>query len=335
MKLKNHLLYIDITQFCGIGCDFCMYTENHEKSHLKLSPNALDNLSKLINTPDVKRISVSGEGEPLNNIQAFYQILALSKGNKKFEFITSGYLEYTKLRKVFDEIDRIISENGDTCNIRLSSDSHHIPKLKYLPHGKSIRDFREGIYKNLTLSFRSIDPDRMFTRQYLKEQAKEFGFNTDVKQINPLEDVISVEGVEFRIDYKNLIKPNGLYDQYLDMWQYIKCTEEKLGKPFTLGSLNTEENGLDVTIKPNGDVFLYGLEFKKLGNIHEDQLSYQFIKDILLSNDVMKRLYEEPFKDVIFTLADKEFIEKAADKVNNPYWLIKEIYTHIRSELTC
>lgn len=25
MHLQGHLLYIDITQICGIGCAFCMY----------------------------------------------------------------------------------------------------------------------------------------------------------------------------------------------------------------------------------------------------------------------------------------------------------------------
>lgn len=335
MKLNNHLLYIDITQFCGIGCDFCMYTENHTKSHLKLSSKALTNLSNLINDPEVKRISVSGEGEPLNNIQVFYQILALSKGNRKFEFITSGYLEYKKLRNALNEIDRIVSFNGDECNIRLSSDSHHIPKLKHLPHGKCIRDFKEGLYDNLTLSFRSIDPDREFTRQYLIDQAQDFGFNTEIKVTSDLEDVVHVEGTEFRVDYKNLVKPNSMYDNYLSMWEYIQCIEDKVGKPFTLGSLNIQENGLDVTIKPNGDVFLYGLEIRCLGNIHTDQISYKLIKDVLLSNEVMRKLYEEPFRDVIFTFGDRVAIDKAVEKVNNPYWLMKEIYTEISLDLAC
>lgn len=335
MKLKNHLLYIDITQFCGVGCDFCMYAENHAKKHLKLSPRASSNLAELINHPDVKRISVSGEGEPLNNINTFYEILALSKGNRKFELITSGYFEYKKLKNVLDEIDRIISANGDECNIRLSSDSHHIPKLKHLPHGKCIRDFKEGAFGNLTLSFRSIDPDIEFTRKYLINQARDFGFNAEIKAKGSLEDVLTVEGTEFRVDYKNLIKPNGMYDQYLSMWQYINCIEEKVGKPFTLGSLNMQENGLDVTIKPNGDVFLYGLEIRSLGNIHEDKMSYRLIKDVLLSNEIMKKLYDTPFKDVIYTLGDKAGIEKAVEKINNPYWLMKEIYTEINLDSIC
>ncbi|WP_318483070.1 hypothetical protein [Photobacterium leiognathi] len=302
---------------------------------MKLSSKAITNLSRLINDPEVKRISVSGEGEPLNNIHVFYQILALSKGNRQFEFITSGYLEHEKLKSAFREIDRIVGANGDQCNIRLSSDSHHIPKLKYLPHGKCIDDFIEGTYSNLTLSFRSIDPDREFTRRYLIDQVKAIGFNAKVRTTGALEDVVEVEGTEFRIDYKNLVKPHGMYEQYMSMWQYIDSIEQKTGKPFTLGSINKQENGLDVTIKPNGDVYLYGLEIRRLGNIHEDKISYELIKQVLFSNEVMRKLYEEPFREVIFSFGDREVISKAIETVNNPYWLIKEIYTEIRLDLAC
>ncbi|WP_318515279.1 hypothetical protein [Photobacterium leiognathi] len=302
---------------------------------MKLSSKAITNLSRLINDPEVKRISVSGEGEPLNNIHVFYQILALSKGNRQFEFITSGYLEHEKLKSAFREIDRIVGANGDQCNIRLSSDSHHIPKLKYLPHGKCIDDFIEGTYSNLTLSFRSIDPDREFTRRYLIDQVKAIGFNAKVRTTGALEDVVEVEGTEFRIDYKNLVKPHGMYEQYMSMWQYIDSIEQKTGKPFTLGSINKQENGLDVTIKPNGDVYLYGLEIRCLGNIHEDKISYELIKQVLFSNEVMRKLYEEPFREVIFSFGDREVISKAIETVNNPYWLIKEIYTEIRLDLAC
>jgi len=312
-----------------------MYTEKHAKSHLKLSTEAVTNLSRLINDSEVKRISVSGEGEPLNNIHVFYQILALSKGSKKFEFITSGYLEHEKLKNVFKEIDRIVGANGDECNIRLSSDSHHIPKLKSLPHGKCIHEFKEGTYKNLTLSFRSIDPDREFTRQYLIDQAKAIGFKAEVRAIGALEDVIVVEGTEFKIDYKNLVKPHGMYEQYMSMWQYIDSIEQKVGKPFTLGSLNKKENGLDVTIKPNGDVYLYGLEMTRLGNIHDDHISYEFITEVLLSNEIMRKLYQEPFRDVIYSFGDRGVINRAIEEVNNPYWLMKEIYTDIRLDLAC
>ena len=92
MQLENHLIYIDITQICGIGCEFCMYSDKHTtKDHLVLTDKAKKNISKLINDKETSKVAISGEGEPLNNIKAFKEILQLSKGGISFEFITSGY----------------------------------------------------------------------------------------------------------------------------------------------------------------------------------------------------------------------------------------------------
>lgn len=100
MELHGHLLYVDITQICGIGCAFCMYADKHATGKsMVLSIQARDNLSALINDPAVKRISVSGEGEPLNNINTFYELLALSRGGNSFEFITSGFFAMRSWRR--------------------------------------------------------------------------------------------------------------------------------------------------------------------------------------------------------------------------------------------
>ena len=108
MQLQGHLLYIDITQICGIGCAFCMYAEKHKVGmSMELSALSRENLATLINEPTVKRISISGEGEPLNNIKVFHEILNLSNGGKRFEFITSGFLPHAKMVEFFNETDRI------------------------------------------------------------------------------------------------------------------------------------------------------------------------------------------------------------------------------------
>ena len=49
----------------------------------------------------------------------------------------------------------------------------------------------------------------------------------------------------------------------------------------------------------------------------------------------MRKLYEEPFRDVIFTFSDRAVIEQLIEKVNNPYWLMKEVFTEIESDLEC
>lgn len=75
MELQGHLLYIDITQVCGIGCAFCMYADKHKAGmSMELSTLARENLAALINAPSVKRITISGESEPLNNAKVFHEI---------------------------------------------------------------------------------------------------------------------------------------------------------------------------------------------------------------------------------------------------------------------
>ena len=50
MKLENHLIYLDITQICEIGCEFCMYSDKHMvRDHLVLTDKAKQNISNLIN----------------------------------------------------------------------------------------------------------------------------------------------------------------------------------------------------------------------------------------------------------------------------------------------
>lgn len=328
MKLQKHLLYIDITQFCGVGCDFCMYADKHNKTHLTLSSHAKNNLSNLINDPSVKKVSVSGEGEPLNNLAAFYDILKLSKGNVSFEFITSGYIYHDKLLDFYSKIDDILSSNGDTCNIRLSSDSHHIPKLKNRPHGISVRHFQNKKYKSLTLSFRSIDPDKQFSREYLISETSLYGYKSSIEEVSLLEDKLIINNSQYSLDYKNLVWPREVGGDYFNMWQYIEILEGRYGKQFTLGSINKgdEVNGLDITIKPNGNVYFYGIESICLGNIHEDYFSIEKLVKKVTDDSLIKTLYTVPFIEVVKELSNHIDIDKLIEKVNNPYWLLKEVH---------
>ena len=171
MDLHGHLLYIDITQICGIGCAFCMYADKHKSGmSMELSSLARENLAALINAAAVKRISISGEGEPLNNAKVFHEILGLSDGGKQFEFITSGFFPHDKMAAFYDTTQQLVAERGDHCNIRLSADSHHIEKVKWRAHGFSLDYQRRQGLDGLSFSFRSIDTDRDFTRGYLLEE---------------------------------------------------------------------------------------------------------------------------------------------------------------------
>lgn len=332
MDLQGHLLYIDITQVCGVGCAFCMYADKHNSgTNMLLSGQAALNVASLINSPDVKRVSVSGEGEPLNNVKTFHEILSLSEGGREFEFITSGFFPHDKLASFYDQTNELLVAKGDVCNIRLSSDHHHIERIHNKPHGFSISYLRRRRPKGLTFSFRSVDTDRGFTRGYLIEELARWGIAARVEARSKLEDVITVEDEAFGIDYKNLVHP-APYEpaEYLDLRNYISAIEEKVEKRFTLGSLNKPPmvNGIDLTVKPNGDMFLYGIEYERLGNIHADSISWPSLARHVRETPLVRALYTQPFADLIDQFSDDGFAQSIIKKVNNPYWLIKEMANH-------
>jgi len=329
MKLENHLIYIDITQICNIGCEFCMYSDKHTiKDHLILTGKAKINIANLINHREIKKVSISGEGEPLNNIKAFKEILSLSSGGIAFEFITSGNLPLDKLIHLYEEIDEVVTNNGDTCNIRLSTDSYHLSKIKYKPHAISLKYFLENHFKKITFSFRSIDIDKEFTRNYLKEELKLLSIESRIKVNDILEDSIIIEDKTIQIDYKNLVKPTFLKDtKYMTLFEYIIAKEKKFKKIFTLGNINPKPllNGMGITIKPNGDIYFYGIDSEILANIHIDTLDIEFFKKIIDTNKLINVLYTIPFLKLIDKISINEKVKKLIHNANNPYWIIKEI----------
>ncbi|MEY8200145.1 MAG: radical SAM protein [Colwellia sp.] len=332
MDLTGHLLYIDITQICGIGCAFCMYADKHKNGkNMELTAKAKNNLRNLINSPDVKRIAISGEGEPLNNIRVFHEILELSEGGKLFEFITSGFLPHEPLVSFYTKTNDIVKANGDICNIRLSSDYFHIEKIIHKPHGYSLDHWLKNRPSNLTLSFRSIDIDREFTRNYLSGELKKLSIESVIEQEGVLEDKMIINDHSFGIDYKNLVKPTQVTkSEYLDIYGYIEAIEKKVGKSFTLGSMNKspQNNGMDVTVKPSGDVYFYGIENIKLGNINSDTLTWESLGILANDTPLIKSLYTKPFVQLIEKIKDSDAVSKLIEKANNPYWVVKDLAKH-------
>ncbi|KQV83925.1 radical SAM protein [Massilia sp. Root351] len=329
MKLTGHLLYIDITQICGIGCGFCMYADKHARGQsMVLDELSYANLATLINDPEVKRISVSGEGEPLNNIATFHEILRLSEGGKAFEFITSGFLPHDQLERFYHATNEIVAGNGDTCNIRLSADSYHVAKVRHRAHGFSVGYALGQRPEALRFSFRSVDTDRAFTRNYLVEELAAHGHAARIRAESALGDMLLADSTEFGIEYKNHVHPQVLMPgEFLDFYRYIDAIEARYGKRFTLGSLNRfpQDNGMDVTVKPDGQVYFYGAEHIVLGNIHADRIDWRDLRQRLLDDRLLNALYSTPIVNLLDRISDKEAVRHAVARANNPYWVVKEL----------
>lgn len=340
MELSGHLIYIDITQVCGIGCTFCMYADRHSgRQALHLSELARENVARLINGVGVKRVSISGEGEPLNNIPALQDIIGLARSKVRFEFITSGFFPKQKLIELYDDIERRLARTGSTCNIRLSSDSYHIEKIKHRPHAPSVGYLLEASPRCLTFSFRSIDIDRNFTRNYLKQELQSIGLDPRIEMVSGLRDQIVLPSITLGIDYKNLVDPaENTPAGYLGLDAYIEEIERSVGKLFTLGSLNQAPtpNGMDITIKPNGDVHFYGAENILLGNIHSKHLSLELLAERLLSDPFLRTLHTLPIREIFQKLSVDQEIRKLINQTNNPYWVFKRLaktHSHLLAQV--
>lgn len=306
-----------------------MYADKHTRGRsMVLDDRARANLSKLINDTEVKRISVSGEGEPLNNISTFHEILRLSQGGKSFEFITSGFLPHDQLERFYRSTNEIAARNGDSCNIRLSADSYHLAKVRHRAHGFSVEYALRQMPEALRFSFRSVDTDRAFTRDYLVKELATHGHVASICAVGTLEDAMLVDGHEFGIEYKNHVHPHSLMPgKYLDFYRYIDAIEARYGKRFTLGSLNRlpQENGMDVTVKPDGQVYFYGAEHILLGNVHEERLSWSGMRQRLLGDRLLHALYSVPIVDLLDRIDDQDKVRQAVARANNPYWVMKEL----------
>lgn len=180
----------------------------------------------------------------------------------------------------------------------------------------------------LSFSFRSIDTDRDFTRDYLVSELARWGIHAIIEHHNTLEDVLIADVEHFNIDYKNLVYPAlGTPAGYLNLYDYIKG---KVNKRFTFGSLNPSPlaNGMDLTVKPNGDVYLYGIENQRLGNIHFNHVRWEHLASYVRETPLVRALYTQPLSDLLARFDNMEPVQSILAKANNPYWLVKELANH-------
>ena len=188
----------------------------------------------------------------------------------------------------------------------------------------------------MTFSFRSIDIDKEFTRNYLQEELKLLGIKSKILINDELEDSIIVHNKKLQIDYKNLVKPTFLKDiKYMTLSEYIKAKEKKLNKVFTLGNVNPKAllNGMGITIKPNGDIYFYGIDCNLLANINFNTLDIDFFKNIVLRDKLINTLYTIPFMQLMDKISINEDVKKLIKDANNPYWIIKEVMFYDKSLL--
>ncbi len=337
-NLKDHLLYFDITNICYLDCEFCMYQKERIKKPAVLELNfvAKNNIARLINSPDTDHIIISGEGDPFCNQKTLRSILNQSQGKRKFQIISNGAWK-GGISRHLNMLGKMAQSQDDLYSIRLSLDSYHVPKVGSKVYQAFFKFFLENPIPNLSLAFRGIVSDKTYTREFIKRTLESLGINYDLKESSLLDDELEVNNTVFHINYKNFVHPHtvGRTDA-LPMNDYVKALEEKYYKCFTLGNLKTSgtHKGLDLTIKPDGNVFFYGAEIGSFGNIFRDQLTLNNFVEHVRVHPLINVLYTVPFSEILSNLRKIAGMSEKIDRINNPYWVIKELYSEHKNIMT-
>lgn len=322
---SGHLPYFLVTDFCNVGCDFCMCKTKRNGDHLVLNKQATKNMRQLIKLSE--RIGISGQGDPIFNKKAVLNIISLGNRNK-FEIMTSGNVSTKELIEFVNQIKKSIQKNKSKIKIRISLDRFHLSKIKHKNLIPLINYFSKNSDKSMELTFRSITIDKKFIKNYLKNELKKVNKKVEFIDLTPINSKLKVNGKSFNVDFQSIVNSpeNELKDLYSPE-EYILLLEKNLNKDFKLGNqLKNGKIGIDITINPNGEVLFYGLEFEVIGNILNEKIDYTIVKNFILNNKIYHPFFRIPYKEILKALRKNKGFSKMIDKINNPFWIMRNLY---------
>jgi len=327
MRLHRHLVYIDVTSHCDMACDFCMYRKSRggEAKHLTLSERALANMAGIINHPAVDQVVVSGEGEPFSNLSTVRTICKLSAGCRRITFVTNGNWIAADTNRLFELHDMAASKDDSYC-VRVSLDSYHLKQVGIEAYATITAAFCANQMPCLSMAFRSLLEEKELTRGTVREMMQLIGRRCEIVEVSSLEDRVKIGHVTLPIAYKNMVWPDiSAGARPVPMEEYIKCLEQHYARPFTFGYLGAPSGvkGLDITVKPDGGVFLYGIELCEWGNVHESTVAVEELVSRVVADRLVVALYTIPFSRVLSRLEEHAGLKRLIRQVNNPFWLLK------------
>ncbi len=323
-NLKN-VLFIFVTDRCNMGCDFCMCKDVRGNDDLTVKGKVKENLAGLIS--ESYKTAISGQGDPLLNQIAVFEILNIPGSKRNFEIRTSGNIPRVKFAAFIDKVNQIMKQNGDHCKLYLSLDEYHIQKLKHDNLAYAVELFVKNNYDSTSLAFRSILTNKEFVKKYIEDKLSA-KHSIGWREVDPLHQKLIINNREFSVYFRSMVGSlsNASNDVY-KLERYIDILEEHYYRPFTLGNvpIPPEKVGLNVTVNPNGDVFLYGTEFEPLGNVNRDNITYRTIRKFVQQDPICSTLLTVPFKDILHVLRKDSQMSRVIDKINNSHWIVRTL----------
>lgn len=299
----------------------------HRDEDLVLNDYSLKSIYNL--SLQSKKVCISGEGDPLASWKNLYKILENSPKETHFELITSAYWNKSKTEVLLNEISQICESSNSTLGYRISIDQFHELEIKRDVLRILIDIFQSNKFKNITLQIRSITGQEKYLFRRLKDTLTITNIAYKIVQINEIEYELQSDKFTIKIQFKPTVNP--IEFNYIDSWtidKYISFLEESRNSYFHIGLLNSSiiNPMFDITINPNGDIVLYGLEPYVLGNITQEVFDYELIKQKVFENDNLKDIITIRFIDIINNWRRDKNKVKLIQEVNNPFWIVRNLY---------
>ena len=343
METKNQL-FIHPTDSCGRNCSFCVYADRRKNKtefpHLDLEKGyAKTSLKNLIT--GAQHTAFSGGGEPLLNTEMIKDTIAMNP-NKKYMVTTGLGLSTESIEKDLSDINEACIESNSLCVIRISLDNYH----NNINFDGNVDDVMKWFINKKwervrTCFIRGTVAEGAILLKNLKNYCKANKYRMFKKKINKYTYATIINRKFFQVILRPTIYPTeeelkkeDLLLEYIDNMLKIDTEEINLGKPRSCrGCKGCDswksglENGLDITVNAKGDITLYGAEVDILGNIYEEEITYDLLNKRVNDNELLKILQMYNVRDVMKAFLEDEVLGSETGKINYPFAVIRELMT--------
>ena len=240
----------------------------------------------------------------------------------------------------------ICKRNNSTCAIRISLDHFHADQINYEEKISQIIKWFFDVRWEACNScfFRTTFVDKEFVNKVFSNITQKEHWEYKLVEESAIVTKAVINGKEFRIVMRPTINPEKFevtdkYDiiEYLDIMDSLnKNSKFYLGKPqgcrVCRGCFGKNDNGqcdlmddLDVTVTAKGDVYLYGAELSVLGNIYEEHVTFDLIKERMKLIPEYEILQRHTIREVIERLLGDDKLGELVKKVNYPYAIMRNL----------
>lgn len=169
--------FMHLSELCPVACEHCMYSSDLERKSFKdsLEPDELERAIEFVNSSHSEKLNITGGGEPFLKVPSILRLLETVKV-PRIEIVTAGYWAKTEqaAKRMIARVSaaRLRNPLQPEVMLRLSIDRYHInaPKPVRIEHYGNIAKAWSKEPGDLSLGFRSIQPDRDFVDRLLAEE---------------------------------------------------------------------------------------------------------------------------------------------------------------------